>query len=128
MTAILTRKPLPQAAKPQSTIKRAILSKQAAIGGAARPYLLSFAGTGIFALVLLAAAPGLLCLTLLPIGAVFGLAADRTRMHWGWHRKGGKAAMRQRARYQGTATMAELARNLPAGQGVPIGTVRSTKW
>lgn len=128
MTFALTRRPVPQAGKPQSTLKRAILGKQAALGAAARPYLLSFAGTGIFALLLLAAAPGLLCLTLLPIGAVFGLAIDRTRMHWGWHRKGGKAAMRQRARYQGTATMAELTRNLPAGRGVPIGTVRSTKW
>ena len=92
------------------------------------PWALSLAGTAVLALVLLIAAPGLLPLVLLPLGAIFGLAADRLRELWGWHRKGGKAALRKRRRYQGPATLAELARNLPAGQGVPIGTVRSQSW
>lgn len=92
------------------------------------PWLLSLAGTAVLALVLLAAAPGLLPLVLLPLGAILGLAADRIREHLGWHRKGGKAALRKRRRYQGHATLSELGRNLPAGQGVPIGTVRRASW
>jgi hypothetical protein len=93
-----------------------------------RPYAASLAAVGVLALVLLEAAPSLLLLTLLPAGAVLGIAADRLRMHAGWHRRGGKAALRKRRRYQGPAPLAELARNLPAGQGVPIGTVRKASW
>jgi hypothetical protein len=92
------------------------------------PWVLSLAGTAILALVLLATSPGLLPLVLLPLGAVLGAAGDRLREHWGWHRKGGKAALRKRRRYQGHATFGELGRNLPAGQGVPIGTVRRASW
>ena len=95
---------------------------------AMRPYVASLAVTGVLALVLFIAAPSLLLLTILPVGAVLGIAGDRLRMHWGLHRRGGKAALRKRARYQGPATLAELARNLPAGQGVPIGTVRRASW
>ncbi len=86
------------------------------------PWALSLAGVALLALILLAAAPGLLCLTLLPLGAILGLAGDRLREHWGWHRKGGKAALRKRRRYQGPATMSELTRNLTHDQGVPLGT------
>ena len=86
------------------------------------PGALSAAGTAGLALIMLAAAPGLLPLVLLPLGAILGLAADRLREHLGWHRKGGKAALRKRRRYQGPATMSELTRNLTHDQGVPLGT------
>lgn len=86
------------------------------------PWVLSLAGIAVLVLVLLAAAPGLLPLVLLPLGAILGLAADRLREHLGWHRKGGKAALRKRRRYQGPATMSELTRNLTHDQGVPLGT------
>ena len=91
------------------------------------PWALSAAGTAGLALIMLAAAPGLLPLVLLPLGAILGLAADRLREHLGWHRKGGKAALRRRRRYQGHATLAEVGRNLSHDRGVLIGTVRSTR-
>ena len=91
------------------------------------PWALSAAGTAGLALILLTAAPGLLPLVLLPLGAILGLAADRLREHLGWHRKGGKAALRRRRRYQGHATLAEVGRNLSHDRGVLIGTVRSTR-
>ena len=91
------------------------------------PWALSLAGVALLALILLTAAPGLLPLVLLPLGAILGLAADRLREHLGWHRKGGKAALRRRRRYQGHATLAEVGRNLSHDRGVLIGTVRSTR-
>lgn len=95
----------------------------------ASPWALSLEGVAVLVLALLAAAPRLLPLALLPLGAVLGIAADRLREHWGWHRKGGRAAMRQRRRYQGRATIGELARNLPDRDGVLIGTVRrGSSW
>ena len=86
------------------------------------PWALSLAGVALLALILLTAAPGLLPLVLLPLGAILGLAADRLREHLGWHRKGGKAALRKRRRYQGPATMSELTRTLTPDPGVPLGT------
>jgi membrane protein implicated in regulation of membrane protease activity len=54
-------------------------------------------------------------------------AAFRLRkIHHRW-RSGGKPAMRHRAKFQGHATLAEIRRNLSHDQGVPIGTVRSTR-
>lgn len=94
---------------------------------AAVPYALSLAAVGILALVLLVAAPSLLWLTLLLTGGIIGIAADRFREHRGWHRKGGKAALRKRRRYQGPATFRELSRNLSHSQGVLIGTARRSK-
>ena len=76
-------------------------------------------------------APALSChslpLAVLGIVAFAALAVWRMRKaHRRW-RAGGKSAMRHRARFQGHATLAEIRRNLSRGQGVPIGTVRSTR-
>ena len=102
--------------KPRGVIRRFIRRRRSS------PWVLSLAGIAVLVLVLLAAAPGLLAFVLLPLGAILGLAADRLREHLGWHRKGGKAALRKRRRYQGPATMSELTRNLTHDQGVPLGT------
>lgn len=112
----MRKRPRKDDPKPRGVIRRFIRRHRSS------PWVLSLAGMVILALVLLAAAPGSLPLVLLPLGAILGLAADRLREHLGWHRKGGKAAMRKRRRYQGPATMSELARNLTHDQGVPLGT------
>ena len=102
-------------------------------------------------LVIMVAAPSLLPLVLLPLGAILGIGGDRYREHRGWHRSGGKAAMRRRRRWQGHATWAELHRKLslaavrrnargmrpsfgghtrtlaPAEAGILIGTIKGTK-
>lgn len=138
--------------KPPGRIKRAIRRKKAGVFKAVRPALVSLAAVAVLALALMGAEPSLLPLALLPLGAVLGVAGDRYREHRGWHRRGGKAAMRKRRRYQGHATWPELHRKLsltavrrnartmrpsfggrtrtlpPAEAGILIGTVRgSTK-
>ena len=113
----MRKRPRKDDPKPRGVIRRFIRRHRSS------PWVLSLAGMVILALVLLAAAPGSLPFVLLPLGAILGLAADRLREHLGWHRKGGKAAMRKRRRYQGPATTGELARNLTHDQGVPLGTV-----
>ena len=66
-------------------------------------------------------------------GAVLGILAFTALAVWRMrkaHRRwqaGGKSAMRHRAKFQGHATLPEIRRNLSRGQGVPIGTVRSTR-
>ena len=66
-------------------------------------------------------------LAVLGILAFTALAVWRMRKaHRRW-RAGGKSAMRHRAKFQGHATLPEIRRNLSRGQGVPIGTVRSTR-
>ena len=95
------------------------------------PWVLSLAAVAVLALILLAAAPGLLPLALLPLGAVLGLAADRLREHWGWHRSGGKAAARRRRRYQGWAGRGDIARLRGLGPStgdtpLSLGTAKGT--
>lgn len=51
-------------------------------------------------------------LPLVTLGAAGMHAAIRLHEAHGWHRRGGKAAMRRRRRFQGTATSAELRRTL----------------
>jgi len=53
-------------------------------------------------------------LPLLVAGAVAGIAGTRFHEAYGWHRAGGRAAMRARRRYQGTATRREIRRHLSA--------------
>lgn len=55
------------------------------------------------------------------VAVVHAWVALRTRL------KGGKRALRHRATYQGHAPLAEIRRNLTPHEGVPIGTVRSTR-
>lgn len=71
------------------------------------PYAASLAAVLAAALVLRQSA-----IALLGAGAVLGAAGVRLHEARGWHRSGGKAAMRRRRKYQGTATRRELARNL----------------
>ncbi len=137
--------------KPPGRIKRAIRRKKAGVYRAVRPYLAGLAAVAVLTLVIMVAAPGLLPLVLLPLGVVLGIAGDRYREHRGWHRSGGKAAMRRRRGWQGHATWAELNRKLslaaarrnargmrplfgghtrrlaPAEAGILIGTVKGTK-
>lgn len=94
---------------------------------AMRPYFPGVAASLFLAVLLLAADPAWLWLAVLPAWSAVTLAADRFREYLGWHRRGGKAALRKRRRYQGPASMSELARSFSA-EGVPIGTVRSTSW
>ena len=93
-------------------VTRAARRKQAAAQRAAAPYMRALAAVGLLALILTIAARGALWLALIPLGGVLGIAADRFREHLGWHRKGGKAAMRKRRKYQGTATRGEIRRAL----------------
>ena len=109
--------------RPPGRLARAIHRRRTAARTAARPYLLGLAATAVLALVLLIAAPGLLCAALLPAGAVLGIAADRLRMHWGWHRQNSRIAAWKRRRHQGPASWAELRAHSPRDGGIPICTV-----
>jgi type IV secretory pathway TraG/TraD family ATPase VirD4 len=51
-------------------------------------------------------------LGLLAFGVTGGVAGVRLHEAFGWHRQGGKAAMRKRRKYQGIATRRELRRKL----------------
>ncbi len=137
--------------KPPGKIKRAIRRKKTGVYRAVRPYLAGLAAVAVLTLVIMVAAPGLLPLVLLPLGAVLGIAGDRYREHRHWHRSGGRAARRLRSRWQGHATWTELHRKVslaavrrnargmrpsfgghtrrlaPAEAGILIGTVKGTK-
>ena len=105
-------------------VKRAIHRKREAARGAVRPYLLSITAAAAFWLLLLIAAPGLEWAALLPAGAVLGIAADRLRMHWGWHFRNSRMAAWKRRRHQGPASWPELrARAFSPRNGIPICTV-----
>jgi Flp pilus assembly protein TadB len=87
-----------------------------------RRYAAALIVLAVLAVVLhqvLAAAAGILL--------VLAVAVFRLRRAYRRHRAGGKSAMRHRAQFQGHATLAEIRRNLTPDQGVPIGTVRSTR-
>lgn len=73
---------------------------------------------------LLFRSPALAALGIVILIAVAGFRVRKAHHRW---RSGGKAAMRHRAKFQGHATLAEIRRNLSHDQGVPIGTVRSTR-
>ena len=111
--------------KPPGRIKRAIHHKRAAARGAPRPYIPSLPAVAALALIILAVAPGLLCMVLLPAGAVLGIAADRLRMHAGWHLRNSRMAAWKRRRHQGPASWPELRARAfrPRGGGIPICTV-----
>lgn len=68
-----------------------------------------------------------LLLAALGVLALLAFAVWRLRKANARRRAGGKSAMRHRARFQGHATLPEIRRNLSRRQGVPIGTVRSTR-
>lgn len=99
-----------QAPKPPGRVRRAVRRRRARTWRAVRPYAFTLIAVAVAALVLRVAAPGLAWLALLAAGAVLGIGGDRLREHWGWHRSGGKAARRKRARWQGEATLSELHR------------------
>ena len=67
--------------KPPGKIKRAIRRKKTGVYRAVRPYLAGLAAVAVLTLVIMVAAPGLLPLVLLPLGAVLGIAGDRYREH-----------------------------------------------
>ena len=61
----------------------------------------------------------------LGLGAAAMHAGIRLHEAYGWHRGGGKAAMRKRRKYQGTATRRELRRQ-PVPRGGAPSAPRST--
>jgi hypothetical protein len=97
----------PRAKRPPGRIRRAIIRKRARLIRETLPY----AGC-----VLAGAVVSWWLRDLLPLVAVASAAAGvaGVRMHEarGWHRSGGKAAMRHRRQWQGTASMGELSRKL----------------
>jgi hypothetical protein len=114
VTARTSRKP--RTPKPPGRVRR-YLRRQIR---PALPYAAWLALFALAALVLQSWLP-----LVFALGGITALAGDRLRLHLGWHRRGGKAAMRKRARYQGQASLGEISRNFGlGGQGVPIGTVR----
>jgi hypothetical protein len=119
MTATMLRpkaKPAPvKQRRPPGRIRRAVHRRHRAVLKAALPYAACLAAAVIAALAFHE-----LWLAALGVGGVLAIALDRLRLHWGWHRSGGNAAMRKRRRWQGHATAADL-RRLPA-EGVPLGT------
>jgi type IV secretion system protein VirD4 len=122
--------------KPQGRLSLAAKRKREHAARAVAPYAAGAAVAAVADLTL--HQPELFWLGL---GAVAMHAGIRLHESYGWHRSGGKAAMRQRRKYQGTATRRELARNLspaaarkraaltcadldPAAAGVPLGRAR----
>jgi type IV secretion system protein VirD4 len=92
------------------TVKR----RRDAVAKAAAPYVLTYGGALAAAGVADAAGhvPPLAPLPVAVAAAALTHAGMRLWENHGWHRSGGKAAMRKRRKYQGTATRRELARNL----------------
>jgi hypothetical protein len=105
--------------KPPGRLRRRIAPKVAAARRIVLPYAGWLALWAVIALVLSAWWP-----LVFVLGGITHLAADRIRLHWGWHRSGGKAAARKRRAYQGEATISELGRHLGRDRGVLIGSVR----
>jgi hypothetical protein len=102
------------AVKARGRTGQATARKKTAARTAAAPYVLGY-GTALAAAFVLGVVLGLPYLPPLPalvLGAALGHAGIRLHEAHGWHRGGGKAAARQRRRYQGHATMAELHRKL----------------
>jgi type IV secretory pathway TraG/TraD family ATPase VirD4 len=83
------------------------LRKRRAITLAVLPYAVSLTVALAGAVAL-----GSILLAVLAAGVTAGVAGVRAHEHLGWHRAGGKAAMRKRRRYQGTATRTEIQRKL----------------
>ena len=93
--------------KPPGRVSLAAKRRQEHMARAVAPYVAGLAVTAVAALVL--RLPGLLWFA---AGGVIVHVAIRLHEAHGWHRGGGKAAMRKRRKYQGTATRRELRRNL----------------
>jgi type IV secretion system protein VirD4 len=93
--------------KPPGRIRRAVHRKRARVAREAIPYAASFAAAAAGATILHQPDLGLVA-----FGVTSGVAGVRLHEALGWHRSGGKAAMRKRRRYQGTASRAELRRKL----------------
>jgi hypothetical protein len=87
--------------------RRAIQARKLHAAREAAPYAACFALIAAAALIMRQPA-----VTLLGAGGIGGVALVRLHDAFGWHRSGGKAAMRKRRKYQGTATRRELRRNL----------------
>ena len=93
--------------KPPGRVSLAAKRRQEHMARAVAPYVAGLAVTAVAALVL--RLPGLLWFA---AGGVIVHVAIRLHEAHGWHRGGGKAAMRKHRKYQGTATRRELRRNL----------------
>ena len=102
-------RPLPAAPerKPPGRVRRAVQRKRARVAREAWPYAAGFAAAAASAVVLRQPDPGILV-----SGVTAGIAGVRLQEAYGWHRSGGKGAIRRRRRYQGTATRRELRRKL----------------
>jgi len=120
VTATKTRKPATP--KPPGRVRRHLRRRAGAALRVTLPYAAWLVPSAIAAMALQSWLP-----LVFALGGITFLAGDRLRLRLGLHRKGGKAAMRKRARYQGPATLAEISRNLSHDRGVLIGTVRSTR-
>lgn len=100
--------PAPQRApKPPGKIKRAAQRKRARVAREAIPYAASFAAAAAGAAIL--RQPDV---AIYGSGVISGVIGLRLHEAFGWHRGGGKAAMRKRRRHQGEATRRDLRRKL----------------
>jgi hypothetical protein len=115
----MSPKPRKTDPKPPGWFRRRIAPKVKAARRIALPYAAWLVPFTVAAVVLSAWWP-----LIFALGGITHLAGDRLRLHYGWHRRGGKAAARKRRAYQGEATISELARNLGRDEGVLIGSVR----
>lgn len=111
---IITRPKVPAAPEPQrrvrkppGRVRRAADRKATRTMREGAPYAVSLAAAAAAAAVL--HQPDI---AVLGLGGVGGVAGVRLHEARGWHRSGGKAAMRGRRRYQGLATRKELRANL----------------
>jgi type IV secretion system protein VirD4 len=101
------RRRQPRPPRRQSRIERAARERAARSARTAAPY-----GAGYGGLAVLGAALGDPAVTWAAAGGVAVHATIRLHEAYGWHRAGGKAALRQRRRHQGMASRREIARNL----------------
>ena len=121
------RKPAEQQIRPKrGKLGRAARARRLHAAREAVPYAAALAAVTVTALILRQPA-----VFLLGAGTIAGVAAARLHDGFGWHRAGGKAAMRKRRKHQGTATRRELRRSLSpaaaarkAGPPVVIGRAK----
>lgn len=99
--------PKPRVRKPPGRLRRAAQRKAVRSAREGAPYAASIAVAAAAAAIF--RQPDL---ALLGLGGTAGVAGVRLHEAFGWHRSGGKAAIRRRRRWQGTATRRELRRNL----------------
>jgi type IV secretion system protein VirD4 len=123
MTTQATRAAQPRV---QGRISRAIARKRVVVLRTGAPYAAGFGSPALAGVVL-----DKPLVTGLALGAAAATAGIRLHEAHGWHRSGGKAAIRRRRRYQGWATSGDIRRLRRAGPDrdstlLALGTARHT--